>query len=323
MDPGDVRKMFRGFFGFQDFQQRENSFQDFSNQPPLDGINGNGSSFDDEEDDCCLDPNIRNSRGFTVFTDPLEIHKYFDQQMDEMLKMFGGSLGFGGIFSQEDGGHDPFRSFGNFNPGLFGQRTIPFQNDEVSPGNSRDHGHARDFMLKEDSQPKIDNEVDWDNINRTDIDKLLKSNEKQEIHDKSHDNSIVPFGRGFNFNFDMNPGENKSFFYGSSTSERTVRRPNGGIESSRTVKNSDGSETVSVTKKIGDQSYSVVTTRDSSGAESSEEKLFNINQSDLEDFKNRFNSKPVQQFGDPRQDMIVGPQSDPTYNKLWDKFFGK
>merc|ERR1719391_1962618 len=130
---------------------------------------------------------------------------------------------------------------------------------------------------------------------------------------------MKPFG---GFSSDMNPGSNKSFSFGSSMSGRTVRGPNGGIESTRTVKNSDGSETVSVTKKIGDQSYSVVTTRDSSGAESSEEKLLNINQSDLEDFKKRFNSKPVQQFGDPRQDMIVGPQSDPTYNKIWDKFFG-
>ena len=317
MDPGDIRKMFRGFFGFPDFQQRHNTYQDFTNQPPQDGIND--GSFDDEEDDWSLDPNVRS---FSVLTDPLEIHKYFDQQMDEMLKMFGGSLGFGGIFGQEDEDHDPFRSFGNFNPGLFGQRMIPFQDDEVSPGNSRDYGHARDFMLKENVEPKVDKEVDWSNINKTDIDKLLKSNEKQEIH-KSHDHSIRPFGRGFNFNFDMNPGEEKHFSFGSSMSERTVRGPNGGVESTRTVKNSDGTETVSVTKKLGDQSYSVVTTRDRSGAESTEEKFFNINQSELEDFKNRFNSKPVHQFRDPRQDMIVGPQSDPTYNKLWDKFFGK
>ena len=59
-------------------------------------------------------------------------------------------------------------SFGNFNPGLFGQRMIPFQDDEVSPGNSRDYGHARDYMLKENVEPKVDKEVDWSNINKTD-----------------------------------------------------------------------------------------------------------------------------------------------------------
>lgn len=28
--------------------------------------------------------------GFSVFTDPIEIHRYFEQQMDEMMKSFQG-----------------------------------------------------------------------------------------------------------------------------------------------------------------------------------------------------------------------------------------
>jgi len=332
MDPGDLRKMFRGFFGFPDFQQRDNSYHEH------DAIIDITDDSEEADDDGGRDPHFRNSRGFTVLSDPLEIHKYFDQQMDEMLKVFGGSFGFGfsGGFGHEDRDQDTFRGFGNFHPGIFGQRMIPFQDDEVDPrhGHSEDqgHGHARDFMLKEDSQPRVDSEVDWDKINKTDIDQLLKSREKPQNDDGSQDKGVRPFGfsGGFNFDmrpgggfsFDMNPGSNKSFSFGSSMSERTVRGPNGGVESTRTVKNSDGSETVSVTKELGDQSYSVVTTRDKNGAETSEEKFFNINKSELEDFKNKFNSKSVSQHRDPREDMIVGPQSDPTYSKLWDKFFG-
>ena len=71
-----------------------------------------------------------------------------------------------------------------------------------------------------------------------------------------------------------------------------------------------------------------MTTKDKTGAASSEEKLVNIHESELDTFKNSFNSLPISSrrpdlFQDPRQSMIEGPLMDSTYSKLWDKFFGK
>ena len=95
-------------------------------------------------------------------------------------------------------------------------------------------------------------------------------------------------------------------------------------------RNSDGSETVSVTKQLGDQSYNLVTTRDKTGATSSEENLTNISEADIETFKRSFDMRSAHQpwagpQQNPRQDMIQTqpPLNDSTYFKLWDKFFGK
>ena len=92
-----------------------------------------------------------NSRGFNVLTDPLEMNRFFDQQLDEMLKMFGHSFGFGPRGSQ----------------GGFGDnRMIPLEEPD-----NEDQGFARDFMLKDGQHTKHATQ-----------EKLAKQRREQEAH---------------------------------------------------------------------------------------------------------------------------------------------
>ena len=315
MDPNDLlRNMLRGFFGFPRHQKDGFLSDHFSFN---DGHNRGAG--DDEDGDNNRDNNHEsNSRGFTVYTDPLELHKYFDQQVNDMIKMFG----FGGLGSAE---------------GLregFGIYSTPPQDRMLPHGGDQDKSsapgdRARDFMLRgEPGQPKVDTEVDWDKLDWEELDRLM-------THDREDDRSYQPQRHFKNTMMDLIPDKKGSCqspggvfslkSFGSSMSERSVTTPNGGLETSRTVRNSDGSEEVTVTKRLGDQSHQQVIRRDKYGNAAEEEKLVNIQEKDLENFKRKFESnsyKSCRILHDPRQEMIQGPPTDSTYLKLWNKFFG-
>ena len=305
MDPNDLlRNMFRGFFGFprhQDDWTRFNERRQFRDS-------------DEDDDDTDYDPHSHgiqetNPRGFTVYTDPLELHKYFDQQMDEMLQMFGQSFGFGGLGSSRERFGD---GFGVFSPPQ--RRMLPFE-DQTSESASSDD-HARDFMLRDEpGQPRVDTEVDWDKLDREEIDRLMTRESRDfgrglRSPDLRGSGSVQTPGGGFSF---------QSF--SSSVSERSVTRPHGGVETTRTVRSSDGSEEVTVTRRRGDQAHQQVTRRDKAGATVTEENLVNIQEADLETFKKSFDSPSIQQQEDVRRNMIQAPPGDSAYTKIWDKFF--
>ena len=317
MDPNDLLKsMFRGFFGFprrQDDRSNSNHF----------GFNDGRQFRDAEDDDDDGDPHSHgmhetNPRGFTVYTDPLELHKYFDQQMDEMLQMFGHSFGFGGLGNRE--------GFGVFSPPPHGGgRMLPLDDQTEESASSDDH--ARDFMLREDpGQPRVDTEVDWDKLDREEIDRLMTRERRDNGRSfRSPVTDLIPDLGGPGSS--QTPGGGFSFqSFSSSVSERSVTRPHGGVETTRTVRSSDGSEEVTVTRRRGDQEHQVVTRRDGAGATVTEENLVNIPEADLESFKKSFdnnrNNSPGIQREDARRSMIQAPPTDSAYNKLWDKFFG-
>ena len=154
MDSRDFRSIFRQMFGFPNSgshnHNREDLYQD--DREEFDPRRGPPFHHDSREDDGF---NF-NSRGFSVYTDPFEMNRFFDQQLDEMLKMFGHSFGFG---------HNPGGSYGGES------RMIPLvEPDDEGPS------HARDFMLKDDGQqPRVDTEVDSDNVDMRELDRLMKS----------------------------------------------------------------------------------------------------------------------------------------------------
>ena len=107
MDPGDFRRIFRQMFGIPD-DYRHHRRGDFESES-LDRFNrGDEESAQGRQEQFHLDENHR-GRHFSVLTDPLEIHRYFEQQMDEMLKNFG--FGFGGFGTlsepREERGYGP------------------------------------------------------------------------------------------------------------------------------------------------------------------------------------------------------------------------
>merc|ERR1719219_420639 len=112
------------------------------------------------------------------------------------------------------------------------------------------------------------------------------------------------------------------YSFGSSLSQRSVTGPDGRLETTRTVRNSDGSEVVTVTKQMGDKSYEQITNRSKDGSVSTEEKLVNISESELEKFKEDLKDNKQQLRLQPRDDMMRSPPThDELLPSLWKKFF--
>lgn len=308
MDPRDFRSIFRQMFGFPNHggQSREDIYQERDELDPR-----QERRFPDDGRSTETDGFNFHSRGFSVYTDPLEMNRFFDQQLDEMLRMFGHSFGFGS-------GHGEAHSYGGFGPGA--NRMIPME--PVEP-DSDIQAHARDFMLKDDGQqPRVDIEVDSDSVDMKELDQLMKSRDNPcDFHHHPRQNNL----------WDLFPrpslerrdeGERLHSFGGGSISvtQRTVTG-NGCQETTRTVKNGDGSEVVTVTKQVGDKSYETVTSRTRDGAVSTEERLVNITENELDQFKLDLKDNKQELRSQPRDDMIRSPKHDQLFPSLWKKFF--
>ena len=309
MDSRDFRSIFRQMFGFPNTgghnHTREDLYQE--DREEFDPRRGQPQPFHHESRD--NDGFNFNSRGFNVLTDPLEMNRFFDQQLDEMLKMFGHSFGFGSG-----------RNYG----GLGDNRMIPLE----EPDND-DQSYPRDFMLKDGQQPRVDTEVDSDNVDMRELDQLMKYRDSPGRPHHQDQNPANIWGLFSPPSFDRREmpnegGHGPSNFYsfGSSMTQRSVTGPDGRLETTRTVRNSDGSEVVTVTKQMGDKSYEQITNRSKDGSISTEEKLVNISESELEKFKEDLKDNKQQLRLQPRDDMMRRPPThDNLLPSLWKKFF--
>ena len=137
---------------------------------------------DDENDRCDCNKNKRSN--YPVFTNPLDMERFFNQQMDEIVKSFG-------IFGSFFNGFPEYPS--SRNPEVF----------ESDQNNSEDQSGSRDFMLKnfsdsrqnsespsyheprteidsfkldvgENGDQKVDSDLDKSGINSADLDKLYR-----------------------------------------------------------------------------------------------------------------------------------------------------
>jgi len=314
MDPGDLGKLFRLFLGLS------------SDRPPTDRDRGSvhaghyGDPISPRDQVTREDEDRGGRRGFTVFTDPLEIHRFFEQQMDDMLRNFG--HGFEGI--GRGGG---------------AIKVEPREEDE------RSSGSARDFMLKDEGQLKVDRDLDSSQVDMGELETLMRRNDFGKVEEEDvgrgrrdlfggsmriGDGSIfggiqgVP-GVGVDIfgGLGRHEGDNNSFIksFGTSVVEKSTRLPSGGVETSRTVRNSDGTEVVTVTRKIGDQMHQQTTTTDRVGNSTTENKFTNIDDGGLTQFDNKMDGGGWQIQPSPREEMI-GPPTDQLYNTLWNKFWG-
>ena len=307
MDSRDFRSIFRQMFGFPNHggrHDREDIYQEreeFHNEERERSQEQDGFNF--------------NSRGFSVYTDPLEMNRFFDQQLDEMLKIFGHSFGFG--FGQGEG-----NQFGGFGPGHHPRIPLEPESEPDCPSN------ARDFMWKDDGEhPRVDTEVDSDSVDMRELDQLMKfRNDSDTRQDqRPRPNNFWELFATPNFEMRELPSRerNSVYSFGSSMSQRSVTGPNGSLETTRTVRSSDGSEVVTVTKQLGDKSYEVVTRTGRDGSVSTEERLVNMTEQELENFKEEL--KDNKQLSTPRAGDDMMRQTPPTHDQLlpslWKKFF--
>ena len=312
MDSRDFRSIFRQMFGFQNpGGHHHHNREDFYQEDREDVDQRRGPVFHHDSEHPRDDDSFNfSSRGFNVYTDPFEMNRFFDQQLDEMLKMFGQSFGFR---------PDPGVWYGV----LGDNKMIPLVEPEDDVGPS----HGRDFMLKDDGQqPRVDTEVDSGNVDMRELDRLMKYRDNPGLpaHQEQKPTNLLDLFSPPSFDRRESPSGGRRNFYsfGSSLSQRSVSGPDGRLETTRTVRNSDGSEVVTVTKQLGDKSYEIVTNRSKDGSVSTEEKLVNIAENELDKFKEDLKENKQQLRPQPRDDMIRRPPAhDELLPSLWRKFF--
>jgi len=320
MDPTEFGKLFRLFLGLPTHRHPEDRGvhqDDHGGEGDYDEDHRQASNPRDE----VIAGENRGRKSFSVFTEPLEMHRFFEQQMDDLLRSFGD--GFGGL-------------------GRGGAIMMEPREEEDSHG-----GCARDFMLKDEGQPKIDRDLDSSEVDMGELELLMRrkgSGRGEEADTEKSKRNLFegslrlgegslfggihggPGGIGIFGGLGRDEGENnnymRSYSYGSSVVEQSTRLPSGGVETMRTVRNSDGTEVVTVTRKIGDQVHQQTTNTDREGKSTTENRFTNIEEGQLTQFDNKMDGGGWQVQPSPREEMM-GPPSDKLYGTLWNKFWGK
>ncbi|CAG9862744.1 unnamed protein product [Phyllotreta striolata] len=190
-------------------------------------------------------PNDHFSRkGFDIFTDPLQMHQYFEQEMNNILKSFG------------------FQEFGNFSQ-QFDSTNIPAL--EASPDDLRDQFLKPGYVKPESPSDMVDKDLD---------EKVKSGNFDSLLNDKS--TNIVPYKPPFS--------GNRFFSHGTSESYKSIAKPDGSVETHRTKRDSHGNEETTVCHKIGDKEYCVIKQKDAQGNESTTEKYVNMSANEKDIF---------------------------------------
>jgi len=282
MEPPDFNSIFRGFFGFNN--ARKNL--------PYD----NRESPDDD-----VRAERPNSNNFQVFTDPSEIHRFFEHQMEEMFREF---KGIGDILDRNvflEDWSNPARSRGII------------QEDEFTD---------RDMMLKHDDYSsrvrKQDQDFDDKKLTAEDLSELFKARTESDDNDKPMNDIIrkgfddIPMTRKFDcVPHESDEGSIRTFSY--SRSMKTVRRPDGSIEVEERTSNPDGSETVTIRRSV----------------DGSTNEFASVFQDPGELFSGKFGLRfgpptfqlPKNEQG-PESETPEGPVADKKYASIFSKFFG-
>lgn len=213
-----------------------------------------------------------NIMGFNIFSDPLEMHRYFEHQLNEMLKSFGG------MFGQEDGASS-FFSFGGMPPALEAPQSDGPE-IESPQRNIRDHFLKPGYENSRDNKsnitkPKSDSDVDG-KVNLDDLDTLLKDKPSHEL---------TPFQGQKSPQFRM---------FGQSMSSKTFRRPDGTIETHQTRKDNEGNEETTITKQLGDKRYTLTIKTDKNGHQERIEDMVNLDEQELSKFKGKWQQQETE-----------------------------
>lgn len=209
--------------------------------------------YDEDDDDIDDFRRPRTGMHFHVFSDPIEITRYFESQMDNMLKSF---FGFGSDFHSisEDG--------------FMG--TLPSVEEKKTSKSSS----LRDRMLKSSSDPSV---VTPDQKTDIDLDGKITAQDFSKIWHSEH--GTTTDAPKFN-----------SFSFGKLMKKELIRRPDGTLEQKQVIRDSEGNEETTVTREVGDKKYVVITKTDKYGVETKSEDLINMDENELEDFNKKWTS---------------------------------
>ncbi|KAB0797965.1 hypothetical protein PPYR_08958 [Photinus pyralis] len=233
------------------------------------------SSIEKRNDAPCCTPHNEDYEkfGFNIFSNPVEMHQYFERQMNEIMKSFGMFSGDGPFSGNAD---DEF--FGGFKdpsfkgPFSFGFSEFPNEK-ELQHHDEPQEGNLRDRFLKRGYQtPRRNPQENTD----SDLDKEFKADDL--------DRMLVP-------KVPQQPQRN--FFFGRSMSSRTIRNSDGTYETHKTVTDQDGNQEVTITRKQGDKEYTIVTKTDKNGVAEVTENFVNLDESQKDSFLKNDAPKPI------------------------------
>lgn len=326
----DPRDFFRGIFGIP------------RSHRPHDGHGYRGDGDDDDGDlrrgrrhfDHNDDDDESGAFSFHVFTNPLEMEKFFDSQMDQILKGFGFGRGLDGF-------------------GAFGGMQLPQPPSRPDSEEGPSAG-SREFMLKEDNRFGGHEYRGEQDAGRKDSDM------DEEVEERGLDGILAPprgggaiapffgggdggggggifpgglfprifpgfpgFGYPEQFGHPQNPGgpgaRSESFSFGSSMTRRVIQLPDGSVEEHSSARESDGTERVTVTRRLGDHSQTETTLRHPDGTE---ERTVSGSEDFEKVWADRRGGEPE---ADPRPSdglELWKRDRQSTDSSIFDKFFG-
>ncbi|XP_020278514.1 HCLS1-associated protein X-1 [Pseudomyrmex gracilis] len=250
---------FRNFLGAKRRNEPGTSGLD-EHYAPRDNFRNPIWQSDDDDDEIDIDEFMFNGNNmhFNIFSDPLEMAKYFESQMDNMLKNFGF-------------GHN---SFFRMLPGIEEDiKALPFAEHEPERNIDID---LREKMLK--SKPEIFGEQNHEQKIDTDVDGKITTEEFSKLWNKGSLETVKPSAP-------------HSFSFGRSVRKEIVRNPDGTIEEKQVIRDSKGNEETIISRVIGDKRYVVTTKKDKNGFETKSEDLFNIDENELKEFTQKWKPK--------------------------------
>ncbi|XP_011314801.1 HCLS1-associated protein X-1 [Fopius arisanus] len=183
---------------------------------------------------------------FEIFTDPFEMTRYFESQMDTMMKDFF-SFGLG------EGKEIPFEGFSQIMPPNQQERDL--RDEVLKPGYTLPPpNHGVDI-------PKCDEDLDG-KVDLKDFSRVWNGTAEPE----GELTSPQPF---------------KFRSFGQSIVSQTIRRPDGSIEERRTTKDNEGNSETIVKHRMGEKIHTVVIKKDKDGVETQTENFENMDPNEL------------------------------------------
>jgi len=312
----DPRDFFRGFFGVP----RTGDPRFYGDQP---GQN-HGSNCDDHDEEGCNGCRRRHpnspEEGFDVFTNPLDMERFFNHRMEEMMRGF-----FGGVLLPPGMGQPPQ---------MPGQPMPPGMGEQEDDGESGSAG-SRDFMLKDGyvKRPSGASGQDekWED-GEVDINQLDKISPSQQPMPPTPFRGLFSADPFFNGQSPSSP-EVHTFSFGQSSSSSFVSRPDGSTEEQKTTRDSQGNVKTTVKRCLPgkDQCQIITTIKKSDGTEEKSESTTNMDASEIEEFEARWRGEGgrrqlppwgggSQPQGHPRDEMLK--RNEERDSSLFNRFFG-
>lgn len=214
--------------------------------------------------------------GFRVFTNPGEMQKHFEEQMEEMLRMF------------EEDGKEGFQNYDNLNEEFF----------KLKPGIKK---HIEDFHNNRSQESTVDTDLDnkaYSDQLKTLLDRIapeksqtvskvtkevVKRTEEQQVMDYIHDTVqappvVPPRPRSSSAHRrpttpTPHPGVpqqglfdgNSPRVFGQSIISQTIRKPDGSYETKKTVRDSNGEVKTTIIRSENGNVQRITTYSDDKG----------------------------------------------------------